>query len=312
MEKLKHYEIAEKLGEGKHGPTFLAMDTLHQRTVVIKRLDHPATRTEEWKSCWQMRRKQLEQIEDANLTKYYALEEDQKDDGHQFIVREHIEGQSLTELMRPGLPTPARILAIALELTRQLKTMHDHDLVHANITPNNVIIESRGRARLVDDGLGFARETWLQFPNAPAGEIVCLAPELFAEKSLGPKSDHYALGALIYLMWTGQPIFPDDEPETLIRSITGEPVSFEVHPAREVPGMARLLIGKLLSKDSEERFMDTDELIFTLRGMIAHSSKPEPTVADKKWSPSPRLYQLLSILALLLIILWLVITSDQP
>jgi len=308
MDRLRHYEIVEKLGEGKHGPAFLAMDTGNQRAVVVKLLDHPDTKTDEWKNQYRERLEQLNQVNDARLTRYYSLEEA---DGHQFIVRELVEGQSLTERTRSDLLSPSQIMEITLELVKQLKILHDCNLVHGNITPANVIIDTRGRAKLVDDGLGFAGETWSKHPQTPAGEMVCLAPELFGGGDPSPHSDHYALGALLYLMWTGQPVFPDDDPDTLIRSIVEEPVSFEVHSSREVPGVARLLISKLLAKDPEERFISTDELLFTLQGMIALGSGPEPTPPRKKWAPSPRQYLLVSILAVLLVILWFVITIDR-
>ena len=308
MDKLQHYEIVEKLGEGKHGPSFLAMDTGHQRTVVVKQLDHPAINTDEWKNQYRARLEQLNQIDDARLTVIYSLEET---DGHRFIVREHFEGKNLTEWIRTYLPTPARILKIALELTTQLKVLHDNGLVHGNITPANIIINSRGQARLVDDGLGFKGDTWSKCPEALTGEIVYLAPELLSGGEPSPHSDNYSLGALLYLMWTGQPVFPDDDLETLIRSIVEEPVSFELHPPREVPGVARLLISKLLTKDPDDRFVSTDELLFTLQEMIALGAEPEVPSPQKKWSWSPRQYLLVSILAVLLVILWFVITIDK-
>ncbi|MCD6250066.1 MAG: serine/threonine protein kinase [candidate division Zixibacteria bacterium] len=308
MDKLQHYEIAEKLGEGKHGPSFLAMDTNLQCKVVVKQLDHPITKNDEWKNQYQKRLEQLNQINNARLTKYHILEEA---DGHRFIVREHFEGKNLTEWIRTYLPTPARILKIALELTTQLKVLHDNGLVHGNITPANIIINSRGQAKLVDDGLGFNGDTWSKCPEALTGEIVYLAPELLSGGEPSPHSDNYALGALTYLMWTGQPVFPDDDPETLIRSIVEEPVSFELYPSREVPGVARLLISKLLAKDPDGRFVSTDELLFTLQEMIALGSEPEAPPSKKKWSPSPRQYLLVSVLAVLLVILWFVITIDR-
>ncbi len=309
MDKLRHYEISEKLGEGKHGPAFLATDGRHQRTVVIKHLNHSTTATDEWKSQYRARLQQLGQINNPQLARAFTLEEA---DGQTFIVREHFVGRNLTEVMAAGLPIPARILKIALELVGQLGSLHGHGLVHGNITPTNIIIEPNGTARLIDDGLGLVGETWSHHPPASTSEMICLAPELFKDESPSIHSDHYALGSLLYLMWTGQPIFPDDDVDALLRSIAQEPVSFEVHPSRTVPGVARLLIGKLLAKDPNERFVSSDELLFTIQGMIALESTPEPTPTGKSRPRSPRLYFLISVLAALLVVLWLVITGGDP
>lgn len=309
MDKLRHYEIDDKLGEGKHGPAFLATDSHHQRTVVIKHLNHPTTATDEWKSQYRARLQQSDQINNPLLARSFTLEEE---DGQMFVVREHIEGRSLTEVIAAGLPTPARILKIAIDLVGQLGSLHSAGLVHGNITSANIILEQDGTARLVDDGLGLAGEVWSQHPPAPTGEMICLAPELFRDEDPSIHSDHYALGSLLYLMWTGQPIFPDDDVDALKRSIAQEPVSFELHPSRAVPGIARLLISKLLAKDPDQRFASSDELLFTIQGMISLGSTPNRTPSGKSRSWSPRLYLLMSVLAALLVILWLVITSGRP
>jgi len=125
------------------------------------------------------------------------------------------------------------------------------------------------------------------------------------------KTDHYSLGAVLYQMLSGQPPFGDDDAEALTRSIRSEPVSFEVRPSRDVPGVVRLLIGKLLAKDPEERFASTDELLFTLQGMMSLGLETARLVEKKKRSPTPRQYLMISALVLLLIILWLVITSNN-
>ena len=81
-----------------------------------------------------------------------------------------------------------------------------------------------------------------------------------------------------------------------------------------MPGVSRLLITKLLAKHPDERFVSTDELLFTIQGMIALGSAPEPPAPTprRSWIPAQRQYLLVSVLAALLMILWLVITSGKP
>lgn len=308
MNRLLHYEIAEKLGEGKHGATYLAMDTGFQRAVAIKLLDHPHTKTDEWKLDFQSRMARFETIDDVRLARFYSLEEAE---GQRFIVREYIEGRTVAEVVQTNPIEHAQILEISLELTTLLKNVHDHGLVHGNLSPTNILINLRGRVRLCDPGLGLPDEAWAGFPRNSYGDMVYMAPELFTGGEPTVGTDHYSLGALLYLMWTGQPLFPDDDPNRLALTIRREPVSFEVRPARDIPGVARLLIDKLLAKDPDERFVSTEELLFTLQGIMSLGVEPTVLVSRKKWSPTPRQYLLISVLVLLLVILWLVVTMTN-
>lgn len=306
MDRLLHYEIAERLGEGKNGATYLAMDTGLQRAVVIKLLDHPATQGEDWRSQFLSRIEQMNRIDDGPMARFYSLEET---DGRRFVVREYVYGRTISDLLRIGPVDYAQVLQTAVEITTALKTIHQIGLVHGNITPNNLLLDSRGKLRLADGFLGISCDAESIGGQNLLDDMTYSAPELLAGGEATITSDHYALGAVLYQMLIGQPPFYDDDAETLVRSIRQEQVSFEVRPECNLPGVARMLLGKLLAKDPDDRFVSTDELLFTIQGMMALGVESPAPVGKKKWSPSPRQYVMISMLVMLLVIFWLIITS---
>ena len=95
-------------------------------------------------------------------------------------------------------------------------------------------------------------------------------------------------------------------------SFGGGVVDHAVAQARALEAVGietRLLIGKLMAKNLDDRFVSTEELLFTLQGMMSLGAEPVLQPPPKKWSPTPRQYLSLSLLAVLLVILWLVLTT---
>jgi serine/threonine protein kinase len=240
--------------------------------------------------------------------RFYSLEEA---DGQLFIVREYIDGKSLDDLVKNSPLSYSRMLRAGLELATVIKKLHENGLVHGNITAANLFTDEQERSRLTDLGLGLPIETWPANPPASIHDIPFLAPEILEGGRTSFATDQYAIGAVLYQMLTGQPPFYDEDPQTLIQAVLQEPVSFEIRPLSTVPGVARLLIGKLLAKKPEDRFVSTDELQFTLQGMLSLGAQPAPVTTEKRWTPSPRLYMLISVLAILLVILWLVVSNSS-
>ncbi|MEW5796435.1 MAG: serine/threonine-protein kinase [Candidatus Zixiibacteriota bacterium] len=290
MKRLLHYEIAEKLGEGKNGITWSAIDSTSQRAVVIKEMRRPHAADEAWRQRFLASMEQINALEHAGIARFYALEEA---DGCWFVARQYVDGQDVSALAISAPVEYDRWLNLALELACTLKSIHDTGLVHGNVTSSNVFVDSQGRTRLVDSGLG-AIATGL--PNAE--QSVFLAPELSRGAQATPSGDLYALGVVLYHLLTGQ--IPQGSP----------PVVFSQFSEQQAPGVARLLLGRLLAASPGERFASAEELILTIQAMMSLETEPA-TVERRKWSLGPRQYLMISVLVLLLVILWLVVTS-QP
>ena len=290
MHRILHYEIAEQLGEGKNGLSWSAVDSALQRAVVIKELRSPVVRREEWRTRFLSLMDLLNRLENTRIGRFYALEQS---DGRWFLARQYVDGQSVADMTRAAPVEYPRWLTLALEMARTLKSIHDAGLVHGNVTSSNVLIDPQGEPILVDAGLGLAEP-------GPSNEEqrAYLAPELLRGEATTPSSDLYALGVVLFHLLTGRP------------PRSSAPLIFEEYSEQQVPGVARLLLGRLVATAPGERFGSADELIVTIQAVMSLGAEPVSTPESKKWSPTPRQYIMISVLVLLLIILWLVITSN--
>ncbi len=187
-------------------------------------------------------------------------------------------------------------LETALQLARTLKVLHDAGLVHGNITAANVLVTSGKSISLTDYAFG---AVWTGCDDR--ADNVYLAPELVGSNDRTVLGDLYSLGVVLFILLTGRvPERSDGKSADAL---------FDGLSETGVPGVARLMLKRLMAPDPKDRFGSADELILTLQGMISLGTEPEVSETRRKWSPTPRQYLLLALLFLLLIILWLAITS---
>ena len=294
-----HYALARKLGEGKNGETWQALDTGLERVVVLK-LFHSGRRFSE-----AHRRDVLDASErlcrrpGSPFARYLDWGEHE---GRQYVVRDFVEGVSLSD----RLPlSPEKTYAMALALAEALSVAHRLDIALDNITPTNILLDTRGRVHIVDHGL--------RLPGTAPGaaDLAYTAPELLAGQSPGPRTDLYALGAVLFEVLEGRPAFADmDGRDPVGVVMTGRP-DFGRLSAAGAPPEWRLVIEKLMAREPADRFSDAAELTVTLAEMrrLAAELPHRPGDIAAPGQDRIRLYFLLSVLALLLIILWLVLTT---
>ena len=290
MNKILHYDIAEKLGEGPNGPAWLAIDSGFQRAVVVKNLDRPFVTRDNWRSAFLELMERFNRLEDFRIAHFFSLENAEQKN---FIVREYIDGKTIATVVKDQPVEYHRWVELALELAAVVKLIHDCGAIHGNLTATNVMLDARGRVRLLDAGLAVLPEE-----RTSPEQSVFTAPEL---RSGGPgtvESDLYGVGAVLYLLITGQ-----FQPAST-------PVTFEPFTERQVPGIARLVLGRLLAQNPGERFGSADELIVTLQTMLSLGTDSGVEFQPKKGRLSSRQYMGIAILVLLLVILWLVVTSN--
>ena len=292
MNKILHYDIAEKLGEGPNGPAWLAIDSGFQRAVVIKNLERDFVTHDVWRAAFLEQMEKFNRLEDLRLAHFYSLENAEQ---MHFVVREYVDGKTVAATVKERPIEYHRWVELALELAAVVKVIHDSGTFHGNLTGSNVLLDARERIRLFDAGLAVPS-------NEPSAAVILpyLAPELRAGGAVSIETDLYAIGAVLYLMLIGQPPKP---------SVYG-PALFERISEKQVPGIARLVIERLLAEIPTERFGSADELIVTLQTMLSLGTESGVEFAPKRGRFTSRQYMAIAVLVLLLIILWLILTSN--
>jgi serine/threonine-protein kinase len=168
------------------------------------------------------------QVSHPNVCRVYDVGEL---DGTPFISMEYVDGEDLKSLLRRIGRLPGdKAVEIARRLCAGLAAAHDKGVLHRDLKPGNIMIDGRGQVRIMDFGLArLAEET--RGAEMRTGTPAYMAPEQSAGREVSVRSDLYALGLVLFEMFTGKRAFPDDHNRAPIRSLSS--TGNEVDPAVE-------------------------------------------------------------------------------
>src|SRR5439155_21208479 len=154
------------------------------------------------------------QVSHANVCRVWDIGEH---DGQPFLAMEHIDGEDLASLLRRvGRLPEEKGVEIARELCSALAAVHGQGLLHRDLKPANVMLDGRGRVRLTDFGLAVSPDG-VSAAEARAGTPLYMAPEQLSGRGVSERSDLFALGLVLYELFTGKRAFPADNVQDLVR-----------------------------------------------------------------------------------------------
>ncbi len=219
------YRIANLLGRGGMGEVYRADDCRLHRTVALKFILPGCG----WDGAALARFYQEARVALAvthpNVCRMYDLGDA---GGEPFISMEYVDGETLVSLLRRvGRAPPEKAVELARQLCAALGAAHSAGILHCDLKPGNVMIDGRGRVRLTDFGIAVAADHAAGARGA--GTIGYTAPELLEGSAPSVRSDIYALGLVLYELFTGRKAFP----EGLDPSQGAQPVP----PSRVVEGL---------------------------------------------------------------------------
>src|SRR5436190_19543565 len=149
-QKLSHYEIVAKLGEGGMGVVYRALDTQLLRPVAVKVLSHGAHADPESNRRFLREARAASALNHPNIAHVYEAGEV---DNTRFIVMEHIDGRTLAAAIREGPLDVDRVLDFALQAADAMTEAHEHGIIHRDLKPSNIMITPRGQLKILDFGL---------------------------------------------------------------------------------------------------------------------------------------------------------------
>ena len=200
-ERIGHYELRERLGEGGFGQVFRAWDDKLCRLVAIKRLTGPAAAQP---TADLVREARLSaSLKHPAFVRIHAIEEEA---GRPFIVMELVDGSTLQKLAAEGPMDEARALDIVYQAAQAMDEAHASGLVHADLKPSNLMVEPQGAVRILDFGLAAHADMQATTSMAqldPQGTIAYMAPERMLGEPPGRAGDVYALGVILYELVNG-------------------------------------------------------------------------------------------------------------
>lgn len=243
----ERYRIISLLGRGGMGEVFRADDLTLRQTVALKFLpqstiDRPLL--ERFRNEVRIARR----ISHSNVCRVHDIGET---DNQVFLSMEYVDGEDLSSVLRRAGRLPRdRALEVARKICAGLAAAHDMGVLHRDLKPSNIMLDRRGEVRIMDFGLaGLAHE----IEDVRSGTPAYMAPEQLVGKVVTVRSDIYALGLVLYELFTGKPAFEGsthDEIMRVRRESTPHRLSTLAH---DLDPTVQMLILRCLEEEPENR-----------------------------------------------------------
>jgi eukaryotic-like serine/threonine-protein kinase len=271
---LGRFRIVERLGEGGMGSVFRATDPRLERDVALKVLhpDPDAARGEDRRRQLRLEARALSRLLHPNIATLFDLD---SDDGVDYLVLEYVPGHTLAKLLESGPLPEARARAIALEVAEALEAAHEQGVVHRDLKPGNVILNPRGRAKVLDFGLarfqGGSSATLTSARSAEpmghvSGTLPYMSPEQIRGERTDARSDVWAMGVMMHEMCAGSRPFAGSDWSQLLYKIVNEPATALRELRPQVSESYAAIVARCLEKDAARRFADAAAVRRALRG----------------------------------------------
>jgi Tol biopolymer transport system component len=274
-QRLQHYEIVGKLGEGGMGEVYKARDVRLDRFVAIKVLPPEKVADPDRKRRFVQEAKAASALNHPNIVTVHDIGEA---DGMTFIAMECVEGKTLDQSIgRKGLKLD-EVIKFAIQIAGALAKAHAAGIVHRDLKPSNVMVTGDGLVKVLDFGLAKLSE-----PGVPgelavtrtleavtkegfvAGTAAYMSPEQAEGKPVDARSDIFAFGAVLYEMVTGRRAFQRDSQASTIAAVLLEQPESVAAIIADAPRDLEKIISRCLRKDPAQRFQGMADVQVALK-----------------------------------------------
>jgi serine/threonine protein kinase len=270
------YRLDRRLGVGGMATVQLAFDTRLERNVAVKLLAEHLAEDSSFVSRFRREALAAARLVHPNIVQVFDFGSDVHS-GRQFIVMEYVDGHSCAELLRDRGPMPPRdAVEILTQACRGLDYAHRNGVVHRDVKPGNLMVNTDGVVKLADFGIAKAAEqSDITKVGSVLGTAAYLSPEQARGEPAGPASDIYALGVVCFQLMAGKLPYEAASLTDLARlQEAGSPprLSDEV---RDVPPALAAAVSRALARDPQRRYADAAEMEDALRDGLAGISGTE-------------------------------------
>ncbi len=262
------------MGSGGMSDVFRARDNQLDRRVAIKILHERYAGDPEYLARFRTEARSVARLSHPNIV---TVIDRGDDDGRQYIVFEHVDGENLKELVRRSGRLPVRrAIELALQVADGLAFAHQEGLVHRDVKPQNVLLSREGEVKVTD--FGIARSLEVEHGVTQTGTVLgtgeYLAPEQASGKPISPATDVYSLGVVLWEMLAGEVPFSGENFVAVALRHVNEPVPSlrEIRP--DVSPRLAAAVERALAKDPAHRFPSMAALAKELRACLAEEEAP--------------------------------------
>ena len=268
-QKISHFTILDKLGEGGMGAVFRGRDERLGRDLAIKLLPAGVTADPERRARFERAARALAALNHSNVA---AIHDVGEDDGAPFLVMELASGQSLDELLRTGSVSTDRILDWAMQIADGLAAAHAVGIIHRDLKPANVMVDDDGQVKLLDFGLAKAldeegsprdddptRTSGGTMAGVVMGTAAYMSPEQARGRALDQRTDVWAFGVMLLEALSGKNPFAGETISDTVAAVLRADIDLgDLGP--DIPRPVRALLERCLSREAAERFRDMNDV----------------------------------------------------
>jgi non-specific serine/threonine protein kinase len=267
------YEVRREIQRGGMGVVYEAHDPRLDRPVAVKCLPPETAADPLGKAQFLVEARAVAALDHPNICTVYELGDDGR--GGLFIAMAYYEGETLARRLSGGPLSAADAVAIALQVASGLECAHQAGVYHRDVKPSNIMLTSRGEAKLLDFGIAQLEADRPALPGR-AGTLHYMAPEQVRGEAADARTDLWALGVVLYEMVTGRRPFVRRENVPVPAAIERDAPA----PLPEsVPATLAAVIARLLEKRREDRFQAADEVRTALGRALAIPSSDSARVS---------------------------------
>jgi serine/threonine-protein kinase len=267
------YRLDAQIATGGMSTVYRAFDTVLERPVAIKLMHREIASDSDQLERFRREARAVAQLSQPHIvTVIDAGEEPQPDGGAiPYIVLEYVDGETLKALIRRTGPLDiTEAIAYAIEIARALGAAHEHQIVHRDVKPQNVLLTTEGTAKITDFGIARTlTEQGLTLDGRVLGTTDYVSPEQALGEPVTGQSDIYSLGVVLYEMLTGSVPFTAETPVAVAMRHVREEIPDVQHRRPEVSAATAAVVDRATAKDLARRYPDIPALLADLEEVLA-------------------------------------------
>jgi serine/threonine protein kinase len=287
------YKLIDERGRGSFATVYIARDVENNHISAIKVMHLELSNDGELLARFQREAHILLNLSDPHIVRIADYGED---NNLHFIVMDYVDGQNLKyHVLNYGPMDPSRALQYAQQIAEGLDTAYKHGVVHRDIKPQNILINTKGVVKITDFGLARSRETvTLTQSNVFMGTAYYISPEQAESgRSADTRSDLYSVATVLFEMLTGRPPFEGETAVDIVIKHMNDKVPSLCRLRHDLPMDIDIFMQKSMAKSPADRYQTPREFIAALeqlqqRVQALPQVKPAPSIVSGPMVPESR------------------------
>jgi serine/threonine-protein kinase len=265
------YRIEHEIGSGGMSTVYCAFDETLERQVALKIMHSDISSDAAALERFRREARTVAQLSHPHVVMVIDAGQDQ---GHPYIVFEHVRGETLKERVRRDGPLPiAEAVAYAIEIGRALQAAHEQGLVHRDVKPQNVLLDEEGRAKVTDFGIALGLEAeGLTAAGRVVGTTDYVSPEQAMGQEVTGQSDVYSLGIVLFEMLVGEVPFQGESGVSVAMKHVREGLPDVQRRRPEVSAALAGVLERATAKERQNRYQSMADFVRDLEEVLTYET----------------------------------------